>query len=144
MLRTYRKPLSTCLCAFVALVLSASVALADAVKPVPWLAGVTDSSVYVSLEATTDWTDPATRATVDFGPTPGGYVSQAFTESTQVTDSGSDYYVHNIKLTGLLPNTEGYARSGCQRRLHLLDGPAGRNARPMGLCRRLPIEPRRA
>ena len=84
------------------LVLSASVALADAVKPVPWLAGVTKNSVYVSLEAT-----DTTPAVVDFGLTTA-YDSQATTESTQPTDSG--YSVHNIKLTGLLPNTQYHYR----------------------------------
>ncbi len=101
-LLAYRELLSTCLGALVALVLSASVVLADAVRPVPWLAGVTDSSVYVSLEA-----DSTSTATVDFGPTTS-YGSQATTESTQPTDLG--YSVHNIKLTGLLPNTQYHYR----------------------------------
>ena len=102
MVRAYQKPLLTCLCAFVAIILSASVALADAVRPVPWLAGVTDRSVYVCLEAT--GTSPAV---VDFGLTTA-YGSQATTESTQPTDFG--YSVHNIKLTGLLPNTQYHYR----------------------------------
>ncbi len=102
MVRTYQKPLSTCLCALVAIVLSASVALADAVRPMPWLGGVTDRSVYVCLEAT-----DTTPAVVDFGLTTA-YDSQATTESTQPTDLG--YSVHNIKLTGLLPNTQYHYR----------------------------------
>ena len=101
-LLAYRELLSMYLCALVALVLSASVALADAVRPMPWLAGVTDSSVYVCLEAT-----DTTPAVVDFGLTTA-YGSQASTESTQPTDLG--YSVHNIKLTGLLPNTQYHYR----------------------------------
>ena len=77
-----------------------SAALADAVKSTPWLAGVTENSVYVSLEV-----DSTNVAVVDFGQTIG-YGSQASTESTQVTDAGSGYYVHNIKLAGLQPNTQ--------------------------------------
>ena len=68
----------------------------------PWLGGVTDRSVYVCLEATN-----TTLAVVDFGLTTA-YGSQATTESTQPTDLG--YSVHNIKLTGLLPNTQYHYR----------------------------------
>ncbi len=84
------------------LVLSASVAQALVVKTKPWLAGVTDSSVYVSVEV-----NNTTNATVDFGLT-SAYGSQATTEYTQATTSS--YSVHNIKLTGLLPNTQYHYR----------------------------------
>ena len=63
----------------------------------PWLAGVTTDSVYVCLEV--DTTDDAT---VEFGTTTG-YGSSAFTESTDATSNST--YVHNVRLTGLLPNT---------------------------------------
>ncbi len=82
--------------------LSASGALADAAKPTPWLAGVTGTSVYVSLEAT-----DTTTATVDFGLTPA-YNMTATTENTQATSGGNS--VHNVKLTGLQPNTQYYYR----------------------------------
>lgn len=85
-------------CAVLVWVLWASTGLADAVRPVPWLAGVSDDSVYVSLEAT-----DTTPAEVHYGLT-SLYGAQATTESAQATDSG--YSVHNIKLTGLLPDTE--------------------------------------
>ncbi|HUS47416.1 MAG TPA: metallophosphoesterase, partial [Phycisphaerae bacterium] len=64
----------------------------------PWLAGVTETTVYVCLEAT-NYTQ---NAVVDFGLT-SSYGSQAFTENTQ--DTSGSYYVHNIKLTDLAPNT---------------------------------------
>ncbi|MBW7998522.1 MAG: hypothetical protein FVQ81_18500, partial [Candidatus Glassbacteria bacterium] len=63
----------------------------------PWLAGVTTNSVYVCLEV-----DTTANATVDYGLTTA-YGSSAVTESTDATSIGT--YVHNVRLTGLLPNT---------------------------------------
>ncbi len=74
--------------------------LLDAVG-LPWLAGVLENSVYVSLEAT-----DAETATVDYG-LDASYGGQATTESTQSAGSSD---VHNVKLTGLLPNTEYHYR----------------------------------
>jgi hypothetical protein len=70
--------------------------LLNAVR-IPWVAGVTTSSVYVCLEATNN----TQNAVVNFGLTTS-YGSQAVTENAQPTDNN---YVHNVKLTGLLPNT---------------------------------------
>ncbi|MCY2931104.1 MAG: fibronectin type III domain-containing protein [Planctomycetota bacterium] len=79
-----------------------SAAFGDAVKQTPWLGGVTANSVYACLEATN-----TTAATVDFGLT-NAYGMSATTASpggyTELT-SGSNY-VHNVKLIGLLPNTQ--------------------------------------
>jgi predicted phosphodiesterase len=63
---------------------------------------VTTNSVYACLEA-----NSTTAATVDFGPTPA-YGMSATTEYAEST--GSATYVHNVKLTGLLPNTQYYYR----------------------------------
>jgi len=83
-----------------------SVALGDAVKQVPWLAGVTDSTVYACLEATN-----TSAATVDFGLT-NTYGMTATTTgsggSAQSTTAST--YVHNVKLTGLQPNTQYHYR----------------------------------
>jgi len=76
--------------------------LLDAVR-IPWVSGVTTSSVYVCLEATNN----TQNAVVDYGLT-GSYGSQLTTEYSQPTDYG--YYVHNVKLTGLSPNTEYHYR----------------------------------
>ncbi|MHC4982070.1 MAG: purple acid phosphatase family protein, partial [Planctomycetota bacterium] len=73
--------------------------LLDIARATPWVAGVTTTSVYVCLEATNNTQD----AVVDYGLT-GSYGSEATTENAQATDYG--YYVHNVKLTGLAPNTE--------------------------------------
>ncbi|MCE5278910.1 MAG: metallophosphoesterase [Planctomycetaceae bacterium] len=89
------------LCPLTLLVLT-SACLADAAYPTPWVAGVTKDSVYVSLEAT-----DTIEATVQFGTTTS-YGMTATTENTQATDAPT--YVHNIKLTGLLPNTEYHYR----------------------------------
>jgi hypothetical protein len=82
-------------------VLVGSVALGDAVKPTPWLAGITASTVYACIEA-----DGTTAATVDYGLS-ASYGMSATTAgpggSTQAT-SGSNY-VHNVELNGLIPNT---------------------------------------
>ena len=76
-------------------------ALADAVKSTPWLGGVTTNSVYACLEATN-----TTPATVDFGLTP----AYGMSATTEYTESTGSTYVHNVKLTGLLPNTQYYYR----------------------------------
>jgi len=76
--------------------------LLDAIRT-PWVAGVTETSVYVCVEA--DSAGP--NAVVDYGTT-DLYGLQAVTESTQATSSGR--YVHNVKLTGLLPNTQYHYR----------------------------------
>lgn len=78
-------------------------ALADAKYPLPWVAGVTKDSVYVCLEATT-----TTNATVEFGTSPT-FGMTATTENYQATDV-VDSYVHNVKLTGLQPNTQYHYR----------------------------------
>ena len=83
------------------LAMAPAAGVADLARPTPWLGGATQNSVYVSLEATN-----TTGATVDFGLT-SSYGSTASTESTQAAGSN---YVHNIKLTGLLPNTEYHYR----------------------------------
>jgi len=75
--------------------------LLDAVNLIPWVAGVTASSVYACLETTNTAT-----ATVDFGLT-GSYGSTATTETAQSTGSS---YVQNIKLTGLAANTQYHYR----------------------------------
>lgn len=77
----------------------AGTALADANYPIPWVAGVTKDSVYVCLEATT-----TANATVQFGTT-AAYGLTATTENFQATDVAASY-VHNVKLTGLQPNTK--------------------------------------
>ncbi len=82
-------------------VAAAAAALADAGRPTPWVAGVTQSSVYVELEATN-----TTAAKVDYGLT-NSYGSTASTESTQAVGSN---YVHNIRLTGMAPNTQYHYR----------------------------------
>ncbi|MBW7998470.1 MAG: hypothetical protein FVQ81_18240, partial [Candidatus Glassbacteria bacterium] len=84
-------------CALLLVALAASVGFADAVKDTPWLAGVTQTSVYACLEA-----DTTADATVEFGLTTG-YGSAAVTESIDDTTNGT--YVHNVRLTGLQPNT---------------------------------------
>ena len=84
-------------CALAVVALTAPAALANSVKSTPWLAGVTQDSVYACLEATS-----TAGATVNFGLTTG-YGSVASTESYDATTGGT--YVHNVKLTGLTPNT---------------------------------------
>ena len=82
--------------------------LADLQKDIPWLAGVTTNSVYVCAEATNNTED----ATVEFGLT-DSYGSSATTENAQETGANRDgfsYWVHNIKLTGLAPNTKYHYR----------------------------------
>ena len=93
------RPLIT---ALVVVALTASAAFADAVKSAPWLAGVTQDGVYACLEA-----NGTENATVEFGLT-ASYGSSAVTESTDATTAGT--YVHNVKLNGLLPNTEYHYR----------------------------------
>lgn len=72
--------------------------LLDAIR-LPYLQGVTPSSVYVCVEATAS----SPLAVADYGLTTS-YGSTATAESTQSTSYGSRA-VHNIKLTGLAPNT---------------------------------------
>ena len=105
----YQKSISVCLCAVVLLALSVSTAWATAplARPMPWLNGVTTESVYVCAESTN-----ITDLTVQFGPTTG-YGSSVTTNYTQITGGaggGPSNYVHNIKLTGLLPNTKYHYR----------------------------------
>ncbi|MGE5550438.1 MAG: metallophosphoesterase [Bacteroidota bacterium] len=66
----------------------------------PYLQAVTTESVYVLVES--DTTQPVT---VEYGTT-AAYGSKAVTESIEPTDTVPATYVHNIKLTGLQPNTE--------------------------------------
>ncbi|MHC4983822.1 MAG: Ig-like domain-containing protein [Planctomycetota bacterium] len=73
--------------------------LLDAVRE-PWVAGVTDTTVYVCLEATLSTPD----AVVDYGQD-ASYGMTATTENTQWVIGGANT-VHNIKLTGLLPNSQ--------------------------------------
>ena len=103
----YQRSQLLCLSALVFLALSAATARADLARPMPWLNGVTTESVYVLVEANSN-----TGATVDFGLTTG-YGSHFSTEYTQTTGGiggGPSNYVHNIKLTGLLPNTQYHYR----------------------------------
>jgi len=65
----------------------------------PYLQAVTPSSVYVLVED-----DSTTPVTVDYGLTTA-YGMTATTESTATTTASPATYVHNIKLTGLQPNT---------------------------------------
>lgn len=106
MTMTYKRLIAVLALAALVPLFIGSAALGDAVKPIPWLAGVTDSTVYACLEATN-----TSAATVDFGLTntygmtatttgPGGS-AQSTTAST---------YVHNVKLTGLQPNTQYHYR----------------------------------
>jgi len=88
---------------FLLAILVARCALADAKYPLPWVAGVTKDSVYVCLEATT-----TANATVEFGASPT-FGMTATTENYQATDV-ADSYVHNVKLTGLQPNTQYHYR----------------------------------
>ena len=103
MTKLARRSLLPAFCTLLVLTLATSAALADAIKPVPWLAGVTQDSVYACLEANN--TTPA--ALVEYGLT-AGYGSSASTESTDATTSGTS--VHNVKLTGLAANTEYHYR----------------------------------
>ena len=102
-----RRFLSVSLCVVVLLALSASTALADLARPMPWLNGVTTESVYVCVEA-----NNGNDATVDFGQTMsyGSSVTTAYTQTTGGSGGGPSNSVHNIKLTGLLPNTEYHYR----------------------------------
>ena len=65
----------------------------------PYLQAVTTDSVYVLVEC--DSTDPVT---VEYGTTTS-YGGKATTESTEETEALQVTYVHNVKLTGLKPNT---------------------------------------
>jgi len=94
-----RQLLRIACCALSAVALAASSAFADSVKPTPWVAGVTQNSVYALLEATN-----TANATVNYGLT-AGYGSSAVTESYDATSGGPGSYVHNVKLSGLSPNT---------------------------------------
>jgi hypothetical protein len=61
----------------------------------PYLQAVNATSVYVLVES-----EVADTATADYGTS--RYTTSARTESIELTDTGT--FVHNIKLTGLLPN----------------------------------------
>ncbi len=65
----------------------------------PYLQAVTANSVYVLVES--DTTQPVT---VEYGATTA-YGSKAATGSTEPTDATPATHVHNVKLTGLKPNT---------------------------------------
>ncbi len=98
---------SVFLCVVVLLALSVSTALADLARPVPWLNGVTTDSVYVVVEA-----NNTANATVEFGQTTsyGTSITTAYTQPTGGPGGGPNNYVHNIKLTGLSPNTQYHYR----------------------------------
>lgn len=70
-----------------------------AMKMTPYLQAVTTDSIYILVES--DTTNPVT---VEYGPTTS-YGSKATTESTEATDASPATYIHNVKLTGLKPNT---------------------------------------
>jgi len=76
--------------------------LLDAVRPA-WVAAVTESTVYVCLEADKNKPD----AVVDYGLT-ASYGMQAATEYTQVTEGKRA--VHNVLLADLQPNTQYHYR----------------------------------
>ena len=99
----YQKPQLLCLSALVLLALIAASAQADLARPMPWLNGVTTDSVYVCVEA-----NNIASATVNFGQTAsyGSSVSTEYTQPTGGIGGGPSNSVHNIKLTGLLPNTQ--------------------------------------
>jgi len=102
---THRRSLAALALAGFLSAFAGSAALGDAVKQVPWLGGVTNSTVYASLEATNTAT-----ATVDFGLTPAYGMSATTTSPGGYTESAGSTYVHNVKLTGLLPNTQYHYR----------------------------------
>jgi len=99
MVTACRESVSLCPCVFLTLVLGACPTLADSVRATPWLAGATQNSVYACLEA-----DSTANATVNFGLTTA-YGSSAVTESHDATSGGPGSVVHNVKLTGLAPDT---------------------------------------
>ena len=66
----------------------------------PYLQAITTDSVYVLVEC-----DSADPVTVRYGPAGGQYGSEAVTESTETTTASPVTYVHNVKLTGLKPNS---------------------------------------
>lgn len=65
----------------------------------PYLQAVTVNSVYVLAEC-----DANSPVTVEYGTTTA-YGSKATTESTEATVAPQVTFVHNVKLTGLKPNT---------------------------------------
>lgn len=71
----------------------------------PYLQAVTQNSVYVLVECST-----ADTVTVSFGLTPS-FGSSTKTESIESTTNSTVTYVHNIKLTGLQPNTLYYYKA---------------------------------
>lgn len=73
----------------------------------PYLQAVTTNSIYVLVESTSS--DPVT---VEFGPT-AAYGKSARTESVELTTNST--YVHNIKLSGLEPNTAYHYRARQER-----------------------------
>jgi len=71
----------------------------------PWIQGVLQTSAYILLEANSTAT-----ATVDYGLT-SSYTNSATTGSTETANlSGTNYYIHNVKLTGLAANTQYHYR----------------------------------
>lgn len=69
----------------------------------PYLQAVTKNSIYVLVESATMDT-----VTVEYGTTTA-YGSSARTESIETTTNST--YVHNVKLTGLKPNTQYHYRA---------------------------------
>ena len=66
----------------------------------PYLQAVTADSAYVLVEC-----DSTAPVTARYGPAGGNYGLEASTESTEPTAASPVTYVHNVKLTGLKPNT---------------------------------------
>ncbi|MEK6756203.1 MAG: metallophosphoesterase [Bacteroidota bacterium] len=69
----------------------------------PYLQAVATSSIYVLVESSSPDT-----VTVEYGPT-SAYGLSARTESIESTTNST--YVHNVKLTGLAPNSEYHYRA---------------------------------
>ncbi len=73
----------------------------------PYLQAVTTNSIYVLVESSS--VDPVT---IEYGPT-AAYGKSAPTESVESTTNST--YVHNVKITGLEPNTVYHYRALQQR-----------------------------
>ena len=88
-----------------ALCLALTISGTAAMKIAPYLQAVTASSVYVLVEC--DTTDPVT---VEYGLTTA-YGNKAITQSIETTEAKVPTHVHNVKLTGLRPNTTYHYRA---------------------------------
>lgn len=95
---THRFSLLLCAISLLLMVFTATKTHA-AIKMGPYLQAVTTDSIYVLVEC-----DSTTAATVKYGTTTS-YGSTATTTNNEVTTASPVTYVHNIKLTGLQPNT---------------------------------------